>query len=266
MVGEDSLLVGVVGGAGPEASNRFCEILIHNTTSHRDQDNIAFIHFCNPKIPDRTEFLLERGEDPVPAIVASCRLLESAGADFLVIPCNTAHAFLRRIREKISAPLVDMVGLVARAIKSATPEIARVGILATSGSIKTGLHRGYLDREGIAAIIPSEVDQEQLVMTAIYGTNGIKAGGKRLPKRLLLESAARLVALGAEAIVLGCTEISLVLSQLDTDIRLYDPMRIAADAIIKALQSKDARVQGIDSISGLLCERNHLTKQSLGGV
>ena len=255
MVGTDSPIVGVVGGAGPEASNKFCEILIQNKTTQYDQDNVRFIHFCNPRIPDRTEFILGRGEDPVPEIVTSCERLEKAGADFLIIPCNTAHAFLERIREKISLPLVDMVGLTARAIKNAAPKIARVGILATSGSIRSGLFSRYLAGEGIEAMVPSEADQDDLVMMAIYGDDGIKAGGKLIPAQLLTESATKLVAAGAEAIILGCTEISLVLSQTGFEVRLYDPMQIAADEIIKNLQC--------DPIGNLLYEASHSIDQPI---
>ena len=189
------------------------------------------------------------GEDPVPEIVRTCRSLERAGADFLIIACNTAHAFLERIRAQITAPLVDMVGLVTRQIKMDTPGITKVGILATTGSIRSRLFETYLARAGIAALVPSERDQEERVMTAIYGNEGIKAGEKELAKTLLVEAANRLRKLGAEAIILGCTEIPLVMDQSDIDTRLYDPMEVAAIQITEGMQLRQGKQEMLTSVT-----------------
>ena len=264
MVGIDSVVVGVVGGAGPEASNKFCDSLIRYKSSLNDQDNIAFIHFCNPKIPDRTEFILGRGADPVPEIVATGQRLEEAGASFLIIPCNTAHAFLDRIQREISLPIMDMVGLVTRSIKSDVPGIRSVGILATTGGIRTRLFERYLSAEDISAVTPSDSDQEDMVMAAIYGDNGIKAGRKELPKKLLTEAANKLIENGAEAIILGCTEIPLVLDDDDLGVRLYDPVHTAVVQIIKSVESIETAGAGMDALKSLFYEPSRLTKHPIG--
>ena len=264
MAGVDSLVVGVVGGAGPEASNKFCESLIRNKSSRNDQDNIAFIHFCNPKIPDRTEFILGRGSDPVPEIVATGQILEAAGADFLIIPCNTAHAFLDRIHRGISVPIVDMVGLVTRTIKADLPAVRCVGVLATTGSIRTGLFERYLAEENISAVVPSDADQEELVMAAIYGDSGIKAGKKELPRKLLTDAANKLIESGAEAIILGCTEIPLVLKDGGVGVRLYDPVHTAAVQIIKGVESIQAGGEELEALKSLFYQSSRSSKRPVG--
>ena len=105
-------MLGIAGGVGPEATNKFCEMIIKKKKKKRDQDNIPFIHYCNPNVPDRTDFILGFGENPVPELVRTCHALESMGAKLLVIPCNTAHAFFDSIQSQVSTPIVNIVDLL----------------------------------------------------------------------------------------------------------------------------------------------------------
>lgn len=225
--------VGIVGGVGPEASNKFCELLIKNTFAKKDQDNIPFLHFCNPQIPDRTDFIVGNGESPVDELVNTSRALEAAGADFLVIPCNTAHYFLSQIQESVSVPIIDMTKVLVKSVLSGYPPIKRIGLLATTGSIRGEIYQKYFKSVGVEVILLNDEDQEKLVMGAIYGDVGIKAGKKILPKKKLKSAAEKLIDMGAEGIVLGCTEIPLVLKQKDFDVRLYDPMDLTAKEIVR---------------------------------
>ena len=226
-------MVGVVGGVGPEASNKFCELLIKNTSAKRDQDNIPFLHFCNPQIPDRTDFIVGEGESPVDGLINTSRALEAAGADFLVIPCNTAHYFLSEVQESVSIPIIDMTKILVKSVLSRHPPIKKIGLLATTGSIRGEIYQKYFKSVGVEVILLSDKDQEELVMGSIYGDVGIKAGKKNLPKKKLKRAAEKLIEMGAEGVVLGCTEIPLVLKQKDFDVRLYDPMDLTAKEIVK---------------------------------
>jgi len=236
-------IVGIVGGAGPEASNKFCELLIKYKNKKKDQDNIPFLHFSNPQIPDRTEAILGRGESPTKEIIKTCNSLKKAGADFLIIPCNTAHYFLPEIQEKVSIPIVNMIALLVKQIKLENPKITRVGLLATTGCIRGGIFEDYLRRVGIEVIKPTNSEQSSLVMEAIYGKNGIKVGKKAHAKHLLTEAANSLILNGAEAVILGCTEIPLVLKQKDFYNKLYDPMEVSARQIINFVESKNDVVE-----------------------
>lgn len=231
--------VGIVGGTGPEASNKFCELLIKYKKKKKDQDNIPFIHFCNPQIPDRTDFIMGEGPDPTPEFIKTCLELEKAGADFLVIPCNTAHHFLPEIQEKVGIPIIDMTKLTIKEISTNAPSLRKIGLLATTGTLKSKLFEKYLNTIGVETITPNEFEQEELVTEAIYGTKGIKAGKKLHAKRLLYLATQKLIERGAQAIIMGCTEIPLVLKQKFFSVKLYDPMRIAAKEIIKYTESEE---------------------------
>jgi len=230
--------IGIVGGVGPEASNKFCELLIENQHATRDQDHLPFIHFCNPQIPDRTDFIMGHGQDPTPKIVETCKTLEKAGADFLVIPCNTAHFFLSRVQDKVTIPIVDMTKVLVKNVMEENPFMKRIGILATTGSMKAGLYQKYFKEVGVEAFFPNMEDQEKLVMGAIYGEKGIKAGNKIEGRKKLLCVAQKLINNGAESLILGCTEIPLVLNDNDFNIRLFDPMDLVAKEIVKYIREE----------------------------
>lgn len=228
--------IGIIGGIGPAASNKFCELLIKHTPATKDQENIEFIHYCNPKVPDRTEFLLHNGENPLPELIQTAQTLEESGVDFLIMPCNTAHYFLKELQSNTSIPIIDMTKILVKEVLKTHPPIKKIGILATTGSIETGLYQDYFASVGIQTVLPNKEDQEELVMKAIYGKNGIKAGKKVLPKKLLRTAAEKLIATGAEAIVLGCTEIPLVLKQKDFSTKLYDPMELTAKETVRYIK------------------------------
>lgn len=230
------LVVGIVGGVGPEASNKFCNFLVQYNKAKSDQEHISFLHYCNPKTPDRTDFILGNGPDPTSELIKSCQLLKKSGADFLIIPCNTAHYFLPKLQESIDIPIVDMTKLLVKEILKEIPPVKKVGVLATTGSIKVEIYQKYLELLGIEAILPTDEEQNDLVMGAVYGKNGIKAGKKILAKRKLTEITNRLVDRGAEAIILGCTEIPLVLKQKIFDVKLFDPMAISAKEIVRYIE------------------------------
>jgi aspartate racemase len=226
-------IIGIVGGVGPEASNKFCEFLIKFKKTKTDQENLKFIHFCNPKIPDRTEFILGKGLDPTSELIKTCLNLQNSGADFLVIPCNTAHYFLPEIQESVDIPIVDMTKVLVKNVLEKKPHLRKIGILATTGSLIAGIYERYFKAVGVDVILPSNEDQENLVMKSIYGQKGIKAGKKLIPKKKLIQVAHKLIKSGAEALVLGCTEIPLVLKQKDFEVKLFDPMELTAREIIK---------------------------------
>jgi len=231
---ESKKIVGIVGGVGPAASNKFCELLIKNKKASIDQENIPFIHYCNPQISDRTDYALHGGENPIPEIIQTCNKLKHIGADFLIIPCNTAHLFLQEIQESVDIPIIDMIKLLVNRVKKDNPSIKKIGILGTSATVKLKLYERYFNLVGIKTIVPNDSDQEKLVMKGIYS---VKAGKNLFPKKLLKKAAENLIKKGAEGIVLGCTEIPLVLNQKDFNITLYDPMDITAKEIILYLNS-----------------------------
>lgn len=224
--------IGVLGGMGPEATASFFLSLLNYDKAERDQDHLHIVVECDPSIPDRTAFILGRGPDPLPAMLISAQRLKAAGAELVGIPCMTAHTFLPRIRRASDLQFVSALETMAEALRDRYGNIETLGVLATIGTKTARLYETALP--GYAILWPEEDEQTSLVMEAIYGKSGIKAGNRgEHPRSLLVEAAQSLIAKGAKAIVAGCTEVPLALSQKDIEVHLLDPMQMLAEALVK---------------------------------
>ncbi len=225
--------IGILGGMGPEATAKFFELVVRNTLARRDQDHLPVIVCDLPQVPDRTEAILRGGPSPLPALARGLATLRRAGADFAVMPCVSAHHFYPALAARSPFPLVHLIEETAAAVRRARPRIAKVGLLATTGTVRSGIVRDIFEAAGIEVLIPDARGQERL-MGAIYGRGGIKAGGTSgRPRAAVLGLARSLVRAGAQAIVAGCTEIPLVLRPGDLAVRLVDPMVIGARACVR---------------------------------
>ena len=187
---------------GPAATIEFFRRLVAATPAAVDQAHLRILIDNNPHVPDRTEAIFGRGPDPGPALADMARGLAASGADFLTMPCNTGHVFQAAIRDAVSVPFIDMVEETVRVIT-----VRKVGLLATTGTVRAELYRTACDQRDIELITPAGKDQ-QLVMDMI---RRVKAGG---PGASVREHAAaivgRLADRGAEAVIAGCTEVSLI--------------------------------------------------------
>lgn len=203
-------IIGILGGMGPAATCDLFSKIIKLTKAKKDQDHIHIIIDNNPKIPDRTQAIFEKGESPVPALIESGRMLERAKADFIIIPCNTVHFFYDELKGHLKIPIVHMIREVAKKIHKEFPNVRKAGLLSTQGTIKAGLYQKELGNLGIEVIKPDERAQD-MVTEAIFGREGIKRGyleGKS--KKLIYNTIDNLINNGAELIIGGCTEIPLV--------------------------------------------------------
>lgn len=224
-------VIGILGGMGPEATLELFRRILDKTSASTDQDHLRIIIDNNPKIPDRTATLLHGGEDPIPLLLSTATNLENAGADFIIMPCNTAHHYIDRISAGVNIPLLNMVELTVTSIREPC-----VGILATDGTLASRLYHKTCSEKGILLLCPDGSDQKG-TMGVIYLVKGRQIDLKNAKIRVS-KVAKRLIDRGAQAIILGCTEISLVLSQGDVDVPIYDPLEILAEeAIKKALSS-----------------------------
>ncbi len=226
--------IGVLGGMGPEATLAFYGKIIANTPAAADQDHLRVVIDSNPKVPDRTAAILRGGPSPVAAMQRSAEALARAGADFIVIPCVSAHFFLEELIARITLPVVSMFDATAAEIGRHKPAIRTVGLLATSGTITGGRFQERLAREGIATLAP-RADDQQRVMAAIYAIKGAPgAGGREEIAAELRAVAGRLSDQGAQGIVAGCTEIPLVLRPGDLPLPVFDTLLLLARAAIAA--------------------------------
>lgn len=210
-----SLAVGVLGGMGPEATVDFMTRVLAATPARVDQEHIRMLVDHNPGIPDRHAAIAGTGPDIGPELAAMARGLEAAGADFLVMVCNTAHAYTEAIRTAVSIPFVSIVDVVMAAV--AERPAAAVGIMAADGCLQAGLYQRALAAAGREALLWTAAEQQRF-MTLLWR---IKAGERGPEVRAGLQAlAASLEFAGAELLLAGCTEIPLVLEQGDTGVKL----------------------------------------------
>ena len=206
-------VIGILGGMGPEATAALFLKIIRATPALKDQDHFRIIIDNNPKIPSRIQAILGEGESPLEQLRETLHTLERAGAEVIAIPCNSAHYYYNELQASTNAPIINMISETAAYTHNNFPSIKKTGLLATTGTIKAGIYHQAMTKPEI--ITPDDNEQE-IVMNAIYGKQGIKAGytqGK--PRDDILEVAKVLINRGAEAIIAGCTEVSLVLTQED---------------------------------------------------
>ena len=223
----EKLTLGVIGGLGPIATAHFMELIIRMTEADTDQEHLDMIIYNRPSIPDRTGYILDSTKpNPLPEMIRTGNALARQGAKLIAIPCMTAHYFHADLTRYIEAPIVHAIHEVAAHLKK--HGITRVGIMATDGSIRSGLFQRELQKHGIEPIIPGETGQK-CVMSVIY--DDVKAG---LPAEMdkFHFASGELREKGAQAIILGCTELSLVKRDYPIGAGYLDAMEVLAQTCV----------------------------------
>lgn len=200
----DRKRIGIIGGMGPLATVELFRKLVVLTRAQSDREHIHILIDNFPQVPDRTASILAGGESPVPYILLSADRLVQGGAELLLLPCNTSHYYFDSIEAQLSVPILNMLRLTAAHLQK--EGVKRVGLLATDGTIKTGVFEKALTEAGISTLLPDETGQKT-VMDTIYLQ--IKAG-EPADSAALTRVMDELRARGCERIVLGCTELPLV--------------------------------------------------------
>ncbi len=205
--------VGVIGGLGPAATVHFLHRVVQLTEAHRDQDHVDLLVWQHGSIPDRTAYLLGHGDSPEPVLVADAVALERAGARFVAVPCNTAVVWVEQMRAAVSIEVLDTVAETVAAAQAAVPGLRRLGVLATDGTLLAGSYAAAAAAAGVEVLVPgAEVQRE--VMSIIY--DGVKAG-MPVPRSRFDAVVDHLRERGAEAVALGCTELSVLHGELGVD-------------------------------------------------
>lgn len=226
--------IGIIGGMGPLATADLYTKIIKFTLAEKDQEHVPVIIDSNPLIPDRTAYILQGGESPLPEIVKSIRRLEAAGCDFLIMPCNTAHHIIDEIKATTKIPFINMMEETVKVVAEMYPG-EKVGLLATDGTAKSGAYHKYFASVGLDVIIPK--DHQEDVMDYIY--KGVKTGNLEKDLKGLEMAIHEMEAMGATIFILGCTELSAVSQKIRTiDKVLLDPLEILAVRSIKEAGGK----------------------------
>ena len=215
---------------GPEATADLYMRIIRATPVKKDQEHFRVIIDSNSKIPDRTPAILGTGKNPLPVMLETGRNLQNAGADFIIMPCNTAHYFHKEISEELDIPVLHMINLSAQKAAEKYPNISKAGLLASDGTVVSRLYHDSYGEKGIKILTP-EPESQKLVMDAIYAH--IKTGNLVDGERLLRKVSEELIVDGAELILCGCTEVSIVLKDGDLTVPILDPLQVLAEAAVK---------------------------------
>ena len=223
--------LGVLGGMGPQATNTFYQYVIDRTDASCDQEHVNALILSDSEMPDRTAAILgsdEAKSQVYARLLADAKLLENAGCTAIAVPCNTSHYFLDRVQENINIPILHMIRETAKAL--AAQGLKRPGILATDGTIQTGLYQKEFAAFGIEAVIPSPKAQD-MVMSLIY--DDVKAGRDGDPQKFAAVHKD-LLAQGCDCGVLACTELSVFATAHHLPPFYTDAMAVLAERSVEA--------------------------------
>ncbi|MEQ6376118.1 amino acid racemase [Bacillaceae bacterium S4-13-56] len=224
-------VLGVIGGMGPKATAVFFDRVIEKTEAHKDQEHIDMIILNHASIPDRTQSILEHTEDEfLREVEKDIQLLEMANVGQIAIPCNTSHYFYDRMQEMTTVPIINMVEQTVSQIYELHGEGIKVGLLATNGTISSGVYEKECNKKGLNLYIPDEQMQKD-VMSIIY--DDVKGNQNTDPTRLegivkqLIEKEQ------CQCVILACTELSCI--PIGEEITPYciDAMEVLVDRVIE---------------------------------
>ena len=221
--------IGIIGGMGPLATYDLAEKILNNTVASCDQDNIPVLIDCNTRIADRTAAILHGGEDPRPEMKKSAKRLEEAGANVLMMACNTAHYFYDSVCEDIKIPVLHMPRLTAQLIFEMG--VKKAGVLATDGTCQSGVYGDALKEEGIDPVYPS-AEKQKIIMSLIY--DHVKAGIMDFSDLDIDGVISEMKGKGAEVLILGCTELPMAFDLIgETGIPAIDPTDVLSRAAVR---------------------------------
>jgi aspartate racemase len=209
-------MLGVLGGMGPLATADFYAKLIAQTPATRDQEHVPVVIYAVPQVPDRTAALLHGGPSPLPALHAGVRTLVGAGARTIAIPCHTAHAWYDEVAAASPVPIIHIADAAAAAALRLAGRGARLGLIATAGTLAAGFYPRRLAAQGFECTAPTETELRDLVMSGIAK---VKAGAVDDGGRFLERAVDALLERGAGAVVLACTETPVALDRIQSDLR-----------------------------------------------
>lgn len=216
-------LIGVLGGMGPLATVDFMQKVLLATPSISDQDHVPMVVSSIPQIPDRTAAFRGDGQSPLRAMVASGQRLARAGAGLIVVPCNTAHLWFAELQTAIGLPMLHLVDAALEDAVGMAGEGATVGLLCTDATLASGLYVNrtqYLKTtSGVQWALPTASEMLEWVMP---GIEAVKSGQLDKGTACLTAAAQALVRRGAQVLVLGCTEIPLVLDSSNAPVPVVD--------------------------------------------
>jgi len=219
--------LGILGGMGPAASAEYVTRLIQQTPATCDQEHIPFVLWNDPTVPDRSTSLRAGNDKPLPYLIDGIQSLRYSQCDLIVIPCNTAHFWFDELIKQ-GVRIIHIVDSVASALRDVSVTNTTIGVMGTRATVELGLYQSRLSQAGWNCITPSENEMSTLVQPAI---DLIKSGKLEQAHDMFITVIDKLIARGAKAVVLGCTEIPLVVKENHYN---GTPLINSIDSLVKA--------------------------------
>lgn len=226
------LTIGIIGGMGPMATADLFEKIIKSTPANSDQEHLKVIVYNNPQIPSRIDAIINGTESPLKELISSAQLLEKAGADVLVMPCNTAHFWYQDIQKAVNIKLINMIENTADYVnvhKSDSNE--KFMLFASAATIKTEMYQKAFSAKGLIVLAPN-IEEQRVVSLAIKEA---KAGRLEANSniKLLSEIILKYHKMGIYSFIAGCTEIPLLFPHTSGDYQPIDPTKILAQTVVQ---------------------------------
>ncbi len=231
---DDRVILGIFGGMGPEATADLYKQIVKLTPATKDQDHIPTFIYSLPQVPDRIASIANQDPAIIVAITEGVQRLENSGASFIAIPCNTVHYYYDEMQNAVSIPIIHMIKETILEVKNNYPNVHKIGLLATSGTIKTQLYNNELEANGFEVMVPEDLIEEENVMKAVWG---IKSGiDQQINEDLLAIAGQHLIDRGAELLILGCTEIPLAFNPERSSVPVVNATKVLAERAISLYQ------------------------------
>jgi aspartate racemase len=223
-------VVGILGGMGPEATIDLFSSIVTESNAKNDHEHLRIIIDNNPKMPSRQDAILNGGENPGPAMAETARNIAGAGADFIIIGANTAHYFYDYVKNAVDIPVLHIIDEAVLETIKIVDKVKKVGVLATAGAMKTRMYENSFNKFDIEVVeVPEEI--QELVHNSIFS---FKYDGLTYKNEEMMVKAGNfLIANGAEALIMGCTEIPLILGNKELSVEVVNPNDVIARVAVK---------------------------------
>jgi aspartate racemase len=227
--------IGVLGGMGPLASAEFVVKLVQATPAQTDQEHFPVTLDSSPQIPDRPAAIYRGGSDPLDAMVRVLRGLEAADCALVAMPCNTVHHWYDKLAARTRLPIIHIADAVAAGLREMQPRPRRVGLLGSAVTTRLEVYAKRLgDEWQWLYATPAELDE-----WVLPGIAAVKAGDLARGRELFMNAIQQLIARGPEVVVLACTEIPVVVTQVDVSVPVID----STDALARYTVAKARALQ-----------------------
>ena len=225
--------LGIIGGMGSVTAAYTFKRIIELTPAKTDQDYIEIFLHNNSCVPDRTQGILFNGSNPIPELTRSIHLLNETHADYIIFACITSHFYIPKLLAHTNAIIIDAIQETARFIHEKHGGFKKIGIIASTGTLQSGIFHRALEAYDFEGVILKPGDQKTYFMEPVYSEWGIKAGHIHGEPTYRLKKAVRILAdMGAQAVISGCTEVPLVIKPEDFELPIVDVIDIMAKVSI----------------------------------